>query len=438
VKKLIDEEGVDQTRPGDEARFMKARSGDHLMTPFQCDLCHFRNMMGRNPVLTLWSDREILEYVRRASLDAFWSREVSTVAKNLSAARKMERKVADRLGLPSITPPMGPFPLKDEGGMATAIAVLDRSLEPGKHDVYVQWETFRKVRSAATNIIQAGSGGLTNSVGAYERDRVWISSAATQSFWFSRFMSGVHKRVGEIRKPDRAFTIEEIHAIGKVLEREWKQAITIGAQKTIAEMGVIFIVGMCTAIRGEELLLVDLVGTKKSLKNLSENDEGHFWLKILGRTKGNQLSGAEFNVPCVGVTEGTGLRPGKWIRRLVRVLEAKGYRNGPLLRRKLIPPKLMEFENDFFKVIEKVQAVSGLIAEEVCVRDEYGLDRSTRRAGTIHAKNMRVPDDVVNANNRWRREAVNGTGGGSRLDLIEVYTTLEALLPTALRFSRAF
>jgi 3-hydroxyacyl-CoA dehydrogenase len=107
------------------------------------------------------------------------------VAKNLAAARQMERKVADRLGLPSITPPMGPFPLKDDGGMAIAIAVLDRSLEPGKHDVHVQWETFRKVRSTDTNIIQAGAGGLTSSVGAYKRDRVWISNAATQSFWSS-------------------------------------------------------------------------------------------------------------------------------------------------------------------------------------------------------------------------------------------------------------
>jgi hypothetical protein len=311
VKAIVDEDGIDQTRPGEEKRFLEARSGDHMMTPFQCDLCHFRNMMGRNPVKALWSDREILDYVRRANLDTFWSREVSTVAKNLSAARKMERKVADRLGLPSITPPMGPFLLKDDGGMAIAIAVLDRSLEPGKHDVHVQWETFRKVRSTATNIIQAGAGGLTSSVGAYERDRVWISNAATHSFCFSRFMTGVHNRVGEIRKPDRAFTIEEVHSIEKLLEREWKQATTIVAQKTISEMGVIFIVGTCTGVRGKELMLVDLVGTKKSLSNLDENAEGHFWLKILGRTKGNHLSGAEFSVPCVGVTDGTGLRPGK-------------------------------------------------------------------------------------------------------------------------------
>jgi hypothetical protein len=103
IKKLVDEDEIDQTRPGDEKRFMEARPGDHLMTPFQCDLCHFRKMMGRNPVLTLWSDREILEYVKQANVDAFWSQEVSTVAKNLSATKQMERKLANQLGLPSIT-----------------------------------------------------------------------------------------------------------------------------------------------------------------------------------------------------------------------------------------------------------------------------------------------------------------------------------------------
>jgi hypothetical protein len=31
---------------GEPGRFMTARAGDHLMTPFQCELCHFRNIMG--------------------------------------------------------------------------------------------------------------------------------------------------------------------------------------------------------------------------------------------------------------------------------------------------------------------------------------------------------------------------------------------------------
>ena len=32
-----------------EVEFVRARNGDHLMTPFQCDLCHFRNLKKQDP-----------------------------------------------------------------------------------------------------------------------------------------------------------------------------------------------------------------------------------------------------------------------------------------------------------------------------------------------------------------------------------------------------
>jgi hypothetical protein len=133
----------------------------------------------------------------------------------------MELKVADRLGMPSVTPPMGPFPLKDECGMKAAIAMLDRSLDPGRYADNVQYGTFRKVRSTITNIIQSGVGGLEDSIGAYhQRNKIWVMKAETQKFWFSRFMEGLHKRVGEIRMPDKILRIEEVHGIDRALERD--------------------------------------------------------------------------------------------------------------------------------------------------------------------------------------------------------------------------
>jgi hypothetical protein len=33
----------------DEGRFTCARNGDYLMTRFQCGLCNFRNIQGRDP-----------------------------------------------------------------------------------------------------------------------------------------------------------------------------------------------------------------------------------------------------------------------------------------------------------------------------------------------------------------------------------------------------
>jgi hypothetical protein len=77
----------------------------------------------------------------------------------------------------------------------------------------VQWETFRKSLSAITNIGQARVSGLSDVVGAYERNRCWISKVPTHTFWFHRFMVGIHKRVGEIRRQDEALTIDALHGI---------------------------------------------------------------------------------------------------------------------------------------------------------------------------------------------------------------------------------
>ena len=209
--------------------------------------------MGRSPWVSKWQDHEILENIPRATLDSFWSRETSTVAFNLREARRMETKVADQLGMPSITPPMSPFPLRNECGMSGAIAMLDRSLDPGRYAGNVRYGVFRNVRSSITNIIQAGVGGLEDSIGAHQRNKIWVTKVLTQKFWFSRFMEGVHhdkRRVGKIRMPEIFLTIDEIHAIDRVLEREILHARTKEDRKRISELGT-WIIGGYVRDRGE-------------------------------------------------------------------------------------------------------------------------------------------------------------------------------------------
>jgi hypothetical protein len=91
------------------------------------------------------------------------SPESLTVRSNLREAMRIER-AAFRLGMPSMTAPMGPWPLEDFQGMSAALAVLDRSLDKGKYETTVQWDTFRRSMSI-TYISQASIGGLENSVG---------------------------------------------------------------------------------------------------------------------------------------------------------------------------------------------------------------------------------------------------------------------------------
>jgi hypothetical protein len=239
--------------------------------------------------------------------------------------------ISERLGMPSLTPPMGPFPLDDSLEIRIAVAVLDRSLDPGTYDDFAQWETFRRGRSAVTNISQAGLYGLGALVGAYERRKIWISDVLTHSFWSSRFMSRLHKGVGEVEKRDEAMTIDVIvHAIQDILYVEWGRTSDPKIKRRIAEMGAWIIGGFCVGPRGEEMLLIEFAGTARSLKHLLDpNKLPHFVLIISGRTKGNQLSGLKFGIPCVSVTEGTHLRPGIWLDRFVGLMKADGVSTKP-------------------------------------------------------------------------------------------------------------
>jgi hypothetical protein len=124
------------------------------MAPFQCPCCHFRNIMKRDPWEGDKHDSEIQEFIVRAILDGFWGREISTVTKDLNEAKRME-KTFSHVGMPSGTQPIGPFPMRDDMEMQAAIVVLDRSMDQGKYTEFVQWETFRKTRSAITNVSQA-------------------------------------------------------------------------------------------------------------------------------------------------------------------------------------------------------------------------------------------------------------------------------------------
>jgi hypothetical protein len=143
-------------------------------------------------------------------------------------------------------------------------------------------------------------------------------------------MGGLHKRVGELKKQDEPISIDLIQAIERMLEVEWSKAIKPEQRKRVAEMGVWFIAGFCSGLRGEEMILIERAGTVKSLSHLTDAEP---WFKfvISGPTKGNQLSGSKFAIPIVGTTSGSHLQPGKWVQRLATILQDEGSKMGACL-----------------------------------------------------------------------------------------------------------
>jgi hypothetical protein len=168
-------------------------------------------------------------------------------------------------------------------------------------------------------------------------------------------------------------------------------------------------------LRGDEMLLIEYAGTAKSVENLEDLKEPHFTFVILGRTKGNQLLGVKFAVPCVGITKGTSIRPGQWIKRLVELKKAAGVWGGRLFTRKLSPLKLFKYENDFLTLVEWVQARKIFIDKDMDVRDTYGIMRSLRRGLTSHMKNMGIQEEDLKGFNPWRLELKTRFGGTGHL-----------------------
>jgi hypothetical protein len=141
----------------DNTRFFRARVGDHILCPFQCELCHFRNMQGRSPmkVTGVLNDAETIDLIRRANLDAFWSREPTYIGHNLSKINRV-LQISHDLGLDKPPVPMlVPWPVEDEFGMGAVIVFLKHSLDPGVTETTVQYNTLQKMKSVFVNLYHA-------------------------------------------------------------------------------------------------------------------------------------------------------------------------------------------------------------------------------------------------------------------------------------------
>ena len=112
-----------------------------------------------------------------------------------------------------------------------------------------------------------------------------------------------------MRKLDEIITIDVLHPVDKVLEAEWKQSKTVSDKGRICKISAWMMEGFCTGLRGEEMLLVDMLRTATSVQRLMRDNatDPHFKLIVIGRTKGVQQEGKKFRILCVKITNATGL-----------------------------------------------------------------------------------------------------------------------------------
>ena len=85
-------------------------------------------------------------------------------------------------------------------------------------------------------------------------------------------MNGVHERVGEGNKADEIISIDVLHEVDKLLDREWGKAKQAEKQR-ICVVGAWMMGGFCVGLRGKEMLVVvDMLGTTMSVQRLMGDD----------------------------------------------------------------------------------------------------------------------------------------------------------------------
>jgi hypothetical protein len=421
----------------EETKFRYARLGDNYMCPFQCDLCHYRNMKGCDPGENYEEDLKLMTGIRRAILDSFWGRAEATIANNFRDLKKLA-KIEQEVGLNNTLPDMGPFPLEDTWGMSVAVGMLYRSLDAGMYRDTLQFASTRKLRSAFSNLWGSSIHTMTRGVMAKDTIKTFVTKCPTYSLWFERFVKGMHSRMGDDRRPDAAISTEVMHALMKRINIDFIEAERDFDEKYYARAGLLFLGAYLGSLRGEEIPRI----LRKHFINLNKESMTHkrfphAVLPLFGQFKGEQGIARCF-IRRIALTTKSGFNIGIWIKR-VSLIEKES--NTKYLFAKLNGTKEKggEYEEYLFNKLRQVQnEEDGLISKKIKVEEIFGVGRSFRRGSTTaatNAPNEECTDADIIRNNRWRKEERAGTKMAS-LDMLQLYTDTLQSVNADLKFSK--
>jgi hypothetical protein len=426
--------------PGEENDFIYARAGDHLFCPFECDYCTFYKLKGMDANEDRVEDSNLLSYIRRANLDAFWSRRPSTV----NALRRLfveQVEAGEYFGF-QMFPPLGPFEPGYDSGMRAALGLLRKGQGTGRHEAQPKWSTVRKARAVHTNVYQTAAGNIQGAlVWRSEKARFVATSAPTDSVWFLHFMTGARARVGERLKQDAAVSICVMKATQEMLEREWEAANAVSDQQAmlnIAEHAAFFLCLYCGSLRGFEGPKVVLHELRRQIvapgTPAAEHTPPHVALPLTGRFKARSQDQRHILIP-VAYETSSGLRPGIWIQRLIELLTDKGITTGWLFRTATGEQKRMtHFEEKFYDLLLRAQQTDPtLFPVGIEILEDYHLGRSHRRGATTRATEAGVAKEDIEWINRWN---IGAEQTGS-VPMSVLYSDRTQMMSTFLRFSQA-
>jgi hypothetical protein len=346
-------------------------------------------------------------------------------------------EIGSSLGLAAVSPPMGPYSFGDTFGMRLAVCILLRSLDPGRTEDTIQFSTARFLRSAFSNVYHASASHETGmAVLAQGTTKIFVTNCPSYSYWFERFMKGVHKRMGEEVRSDFALSVRVLHLILGNLDTKWTEAATAAKRREVVEIGFFLVVNFCLGLRGEEVVKMDVAGFLTYFE--AGKDHGsfpHVMVPLLGRFKGE--TGERWHLlPIVWKTR-SGIEAGVWATRMKASLAERRRTHGFVFaNRKGKQAKASVFEPRFFEQLNHVSTRHpDLFPPNVNIEEDFGISRSCRRGSSTEAANQAVPKEIIEMICRWRK-IEKAQGRAPNLGMREHYMEVSQALETYLQYSR--
>ena len=249
-------------------------------------------------------------------------------------------------------------------------------------------------------------------------------------------MTGAHKRMGDVWKPDRPLTIEEALGCQGILEADWGQ---VGHNKdhrlSIALTGVLVTVAFGAALRREEITRIEIGPIRLFWKDAKAP---HIPLVLAGQFK--KQTGEKVYTQPMALESQSGFRYRLWLRQAVASWDDLSVDKGPLFQRTTARglctrAKMGDLNPLFHDVLRRLQAINpGILPDSVDVEEEFSVSRSIRRGSTSQALNQKIPGEVVEANNRWKQHE-KGRGRTPSFTMLQRYADACASVPLLIRYS---
>jgi hypothetical protein len=419
--------------------FLVGRDGDHLLVPFECDLCVFRKLQGRNPVATNPQDSLLSACIRRANLDAFWSRAKGTAGANRDKVA-FAIKMSALVGLLGPYESDGPLPEDDHCGYEVAIEMLLHSRRSGSYsEAYTQFDTIRKLRSAFSNYCRASaksnrsSAALGDQKGKYQR----FATDPCSSFWFYRFIEGARHRMGQDWRPNKAISIGLLLLLLESAELRIQESMSTQDKNRWIVFHAYVAVCYTLSLRGSEGFLLDLGGLNRKL---TVGGDQYVVVALLGQIKGESGDRAHL-LPCVPITS-SGIEVKTSLLRLIEFKRTRGCVVGPaisdlagnVLSHRALNDSLLEILEELFDNHREMFPPS--VADKETLRMRVQVYRTLRRTSDTRALEQKVSQSDIDVVNRWKL-LERADGNRPHRPMRQHYAELELLLEPFLRYTWA-